>query len=95
MLLGLLPEQVNAIYNDKLAFRLSPLFQDKSASELAKTFMTYCEANMNTSKAAKKLFIHRNTLIYRLQKIEEITSLDTKSFEHCMLLYLGLKKHFS
>ncbi|WP_339228535.1 sugar diacid recognition domain-containing protein [Oceanobacillus sp. FSL K6-2867] len=94
LLLGLLPEQMKADYKDRLAFRLLPLLQDKSASELAKTFITYCETNMNTSKAAKKLFIHRNTLIYRLQKIEEITSLDTKSFEHCMLLYLGLKRQF-
>ncbi|MEC5423300.1 helix-turn-helix domain-containing protein [Virgibacillus sp. C22-A2] len=53
--------------------------------------MTYCETNMNTSKAAKKLFIHRNTLTYRLQKVEEITTFDTKCFEHCMLLYLALK----
>ncbi|MBP2079247.1 CdaR family transcriptional regulator [Oceanobacillus polygoni] len=95
MLLGLLPEKIHTTYKDKLGYRLLPLLQDKSAAELAKTFITYCEANMNTSKAAKKLFIHRNTLIYRLQKIEEITSLDTKSFEHCMLLYLGLRKQFS
>ena len=46
---------------------------------------------MNMSKAAKKLYIHRNTLIYRLQKIETITGLNIKSFDHCLLLYLVLK----
>ena len=45
------------------------------------TLMIYLYENCNLVKTAKKLYIHRNSLIYRIKKIEEITkeSLDNEN----------------
>ncbi|MCK5130441.1 MAG: helix-turn-helix domain-containing protein, partial [Clostridiales bacterium] len=38
------------------------------------------------SEAARNLYIHRNTLIYRLEKIQRMTGLDLRNFEDAVLL---------
>lgn len=91
VLLELLPHQIDNAYLNKLLSRIKPLLKDINYSELIKNFMVYCKNHLNVSKAAKELFIHRNTLIYRLHKLEKMLDLDLKHFEHCMLLYLVLK----
>lgn len=48
----------------------------KSSHQLMETAMAFLQCNLNQSKTAQKLFIHRNTLLYRLRKIKEITGLD-------------------
>src|SRR5699024_127743 len=91
VLLELLPEKIHENFTDVIKLRLKELINDDGFEELKRDFIMYCDNNMNISEAAKKLFIHRNTLIYRLKKIESITSLDTRSFQHCTLLYITLK----
>lgn len=90
-LLWLLPRELTSNYHDRLLKYIKPLMEQDSFEVLANTFIEYCKCNMNISEAARKLYIHRNTLIYRLEKINEITSLSTNNFEHCMLLYVALK----
>ncbi|MFD1927953.1 sugar diacid recognition domain-containing protein [Sporosarcina siberiensis] len=60
---------------------------------LIESFLTYCEQQLNMSKSARQLFIHRNTLLYRLKQLEEILEIDIHSFEQCILLYLALKRY--
>jgi carbohydrate diacid regulator len=91
IILEKLPMHVSENYRETILFRISSFTKHEHFSEMAELFITYCENNMNISKTAKVLFIHRNTLIYRLKKIEEMTSLNTGSFQDCMLLYLALK----
>lgn len=55
------------------------------------TLVTLCECNLNVSVAARNLHIHRNTLLYRINKIQEVTSLDISEFSSAVLLYLTLK----
>lgn len=86
----LLPHQVDHLFREKLQTRLEPLYQDKQFSELANSFKVYCHNNLNISSASKALYLHRNTLIYRLQKIEKTTGLDLASFSDCMMLYVAL-----
>lgn len=86
----LLPYQIDRLFREKLQARLNPLFQDHQFSELANSFIVYCQNDLNLSKASQALYLHRNTLIYRLKKIEKATALDLGSFTDCMLLYLGL-----
>lgn len=90
-LLWLLPRELTPNFHKKLLKYIKPLMEQDSFDVLANTFIEYCKCNMNISEAARKLYIHRNTLIYRLEKINEITSLSTNNFEHCMLLYIALK----
>lgn len=44
----------------------------------------FFETNLNISEAARQLYVHRNTLTYRLDKIEKMTGLDIKTFEDAM-----------
>ncbi|ALX48448.1 CdaR family transcriptional regulator [Lentibacillus amyloliquefaciens] len=89
----LLPHQIDAHFQDKIMFRLKSLLEDDDFAELIENFLVYCRNKMNISQASKDLYIHRNTLIYRLKKIEAITSINIKDFEHCMMLYLVLKRY--
>ena len=54
--------------------------------EIFTTITKFFENNLNLSEAARKLYIHRNTLIYRLDKIQKVTGLDLRHFEDAMLL---------
>lgn len=60
-------------------------------AELLKTLQVFFEANLNITAAAKVLFAHRNTLIYRLGKICGLTGLDPKRFEDAAILCAALK----
>ncbi|MFW6319215.1 MAG: helix-turn-helix domain-containing protein, partial [Bacillota bacterium] len=51
------------------------------SQEYIDTALTIADANMNFSIAAKKAYIHRNTLQYRIDKIYEKTHLDIKTFK--------------
>ncbi len=54
--------------------------------EMQKTVEKFFENNLNLSEAARNLYIHRNTLIYRLEKIQRMTGLDLRNFEDAVLL---------
>ncbi|WP_432351950.1 sugar diacid recognition domain-containing protein [Sporosarcina sp. A2] len=60
---------------------------------LIESFLAYCEEQLNMSQAARKLYIHRNTLLYRLQQLQQVVEIDLHSFKQCTLLYLALKQH--
>ena len=48
--------------------------------ELEQTALIFFENNLNITETANQLFIHRNTLIYRLNKLESITGYDIRKF---------------
>ncbi|MFA9381288.1 MAG: PucR family transcriptional regulator, partial [Acetanaerobacterium sp.] len=54
------------------------------------TLETFLESNGNLAEISQKLFIHKNTLKYRIIKIEEITGLNVKSVSDCIRLELAL-----
>ncbi len=55
-----------------------------------KTLDTYFRTNRNVSLTSELLFIHRNTLLFRLKKIQKITGLDPHSFIDSVRLYAAL-----
>lgn len=59
-------------------------------SKLVDTFRVFLDCNLCVSDAAKKLYIHRNTLVYRLNQIKEITGLDPRNIYDAMQIYLSL-----
>ena len=48
------------------------------------------ENNLNVSETSRKLFVHRNTLVYRLEKIKKITGLDLREFDHAIIFKIAL-----
>ncbi|MRG84809.1 PucR family transcriptional regulator [Salinibacillus xinjiangensis] len=63
----------------------------KNDEELLRTIRIFLESNSNASEAAKKMYMHRNSLQYRIDKFIEITGIDIKSFEGAVTTYLVLK----
>ncbi|MDN3017030.1 PucR family transcriptional regulator ligand-binding domain-containing protein [Paenibacillus sp. BSR1-1] len=55
------------------------------------TLENYFSNNLNTSETAKAMFLHRNTLIYRIEKIKEILKTDLKNSEELLQIQLSLK----
>jgi len=54
--------------------------------ELVRTVRVFLQSNLNITDAATKLYIHRNTLIYRLNRIETLTGYDLRKFEDALSL---------
>jgi purine catabolism regulator len=72
---------------------LGPLLVYEGGGELLRTLEAYFRHNGNISQAADALFIHRNTLIYRMERIAEITGLDLDNTETRLALQLALRIH--
>ena len=48
------------------------------------------ENSLNVSETSRKLFVHRNTLVYRLEKIRKLTGLDLRQFDHAIVFRVAL-----
>lgn len=59
-------------------------YDDKNSTEFLLTLRTWLHYLQNTSDTAAALHIHRNTLMYRLNKIEELFDLSLKDYETCL-----------
>jgi hypothetical protein len=57
------------------------------------TLTAYLENNMNANAAAKSIFMHRNTMMQQLEKIEQIMGVSLQDKEMCLYLQLCLKIH--
>lgn len=66
---------------------LSPLLRDE---QLFKTVQAFLSSGLNLTEAADKLHIHRNTLIYRLDKTKKLIHLDPRHFDDALQIKLGL-----
>ncbi|MDI2125791.1 PucR family transcriptional regulator [Yinghuangia seranimata] len=60
-------------------------------AELARTAEIYLDQAAHATKAAELLAIHRQTLYYRLSRVEELTGLDLSNGEHRLLVHMALK----
>jgi hypothetical protein len=58
--------------------------------EGARTVEAFFEQNLNVSETARVLHVHRNTLLYRLDKVKSLTGLDPKNFEEAFLIKVVL-----
>lgn len=60
-------------------------------NELLNTVKMYLETDQNTSKASQKLYLHRNTLIQRLDKFFNRTGFDCRNFVDAFIIYMLIK----
>ena len=58
--------------------------------ETLSTVNLFFENNLNISETARKLYVHRNTLVYRLEKIQKITGLDVRVFDDALTFKIAL-----
>ncbi len=63
------------------------ILQIATDPELMTTVMHFFEHNLNVTETASALYVHRNTLLYRLSKIEQTTHYDLRRFEDAMNFY--------
>ena len=73
---------------------LEEIFRDKMSSildqEMSMTFQKLSECSFNLSETARALFLHRNTLIYRIEKVREATNLDLRNFEDAVVFKVAM-----
>lgn len=82
-----LPKPLCQIYlQEVFGGDLPEIFDDETLNLVEKFF----ENNLNTSETARKLYIHRNTLIYRLDKIQKETGLDLRTFDDALMVKVAL-----
>ena len=63
---------------------------DSIDEETLSTIDKFFENNLNVSETSRQLFIHRNTLVYRLDKIQKNTNLDLRNFEDAIAFKIAL-----
>ena len=61
-------------------FRIGGMEEVFGDEEMAMTAEAFLESSLNVSEASRNLFMHRNTLMYRLDKIERVTGLNIRKF---------------
>ena len=73
---------------------LSEVFKKNSIDALDQetlfTINKFFENNLNVSETSRKLFVHRNTLVYRLEKIKKLTGLDLREFDDAIIFKVAL-----
>ncbi len=73
---------------------IKEIFDGKSPDEFDEETLTtinkFFENNLNVSETSRQLYIHRNTLVYRLDKLQKVTNLDLRVFEDAITFKIAL-----
>lgn len=73
---------------------ISEIFQGKSPDDFDEETLTtinkFFENSLNVSETSRQLYIHRNTLVYRLDKLQKNTGLDLRVFEDAITFKIAL-----
>ncbi|NQX69610.1 helix-turn-helix domain-containing protein [Paenibacillus alba] len=85
-LLHLIDEEEKAEFLEQVLRGTDHALDTETVTTLEHFFTLDC----NVSETAKKLYIHRNTLLYRLDKFKNETGLDVRTFNHAVLVRLAL-----
>jgi sugar diacid utilization regulator len=83
------PTELQGFYEETV----SPIvgYDEQYETELVRTLETFLDSDGNVARTAEKLFTHRHTIRYRLERVRELTSLDVSSTDGRERLSLGLK----
>ena len=69
---------------------LHGLSMDQFDEETLTTVNKFFENNLNVSETSRQLYIHRNTLFYRLDKLQKMTGLDLRNFDDAIIFKIML-----
>jgi sugar diacid utilization regulator len=83
------PSELQGFFDETVA----PLvgYDEQYETELVRTLETFLDADGNVAKTSEKLFTHRHTIRYRLERVKELSGLDVSSTDGRERLSLGLK----
>lgn len=73
---------IEEIFGDNVPYDLD----DETLTTINKFF----ENNLNVSETSRQLYIHRNTLVYRLDKLQKMTGLDLRNFDDAIIFKITL-----
>lgn len=77
--------------NQELKHKIREYIQTNINTDVLHTVREFIENNMNSSQSAKKLFMHRNTLNYRIDNFIEATHINVKTFKGANAIYMLYK----
>ena len=83
------PAELRSFHDETVAPLLA--YDEQYETELVRTLETFLEENGNVAQTAQRLFTHRHTIRYRLERVKELTELDVSSTDGRERLGLGLK----
>src|ERR671934_243679 len=83
------PEELRRFHEDTVAPLVA--YDEQYETELVRTLETFLEADGNVAQSAQRLYTHRHTVRYRLERVKELTGLDVSSTDGRERLGLGLK----
>jgi PucR C-terminal helix-turn-helix domain/GGDEF-like domain len=83
------PDELRRFYSETVEPLLA--YDEQYETELLQTLETFLEADGNVAGTAQRLFTHRHTVYYRLERVRELTGLDVSSSDGREKLSLGLK----
>lgn len=63
---------------------------DTFDEETLTTINKFFENNLNVSETSRQLYVHRNTLVYRLEKLEKSTGLDIRKFDDALTFKIAM-----
>jgi carbohydrate diacid regulator len=73
---------------------ITEIFGDKIPEELDDEMLTtvqkFFDNNLNVSETSRQLYVHRNTLVYRIEKLHQATGLDVRKFDDALTFKIAL-----
>ena len=83
------PSELQRFFDETVAPLIG--YDDQYETELVRTLDTFLDEDANVARTAERLFTHRHTIRYRLERVKELTGLDVQSTDGRERLGLGLK----
>jgi sugar diacid utilization regulator len=83
------PRELQGFFDETVAPLVT--YDEQYETELVRTLETFLDADGNVARTSEKLFTHRHTIRYRLERVKELTDLDVSSTDGRERLSLGLK----
>jgi PucR family transcriptional regulator, purine catabolism regulatory protein len=83
------PSELQRFFDETVAPLID--YDDQYETELVRTLESFLDEDANVARTAERLFTHRHTIRYRLERVRELTGLDVGSTEGRERLGLGLK----
>ncbi len=90
-LLAEIREESQQEFMEKTIYSTKNNKKKKINETLLETLQAFFDNNLSISKTAQAIYVHRNTLLYRLRRVKEITGLDPKKFDDAVQLRVALK----